>query len=74
MPRTKQAHLDAGVEDTLYSDRFDGLWCRVLKSQSAEKSIKGGMNLFKAMMVGPQIAKAYGSSFDEGYARYARTA
>ncbi len=55
--RTKQAHLAAGVEDTLYSDRFDGLWCRVLKSKSAEKSIKSGMNLFKAMLVGPKIAK-----------------
>jgi len=56
--RTKQAHLAAGVEDTLYSNRFDGLWCRVLKSKSAEKSIKGGMNLFKAALVGPQIAKS----------------
>ena len=57
-PRTKQAHIDASSEDTLYSDRFDGLWCRVLKSPSAEKSIKGGMNLFKAAMVGPAIAKS----------------
>jgi enoyl-[acyl-carrier protein] reductase II len=57
-PRTKQAHLDAGVEDTLYSDRFDSLWCRVLKSKSAEKSIKSGMNLFRAAIVGPRIAKS----------------
>ena len=57
-PRTKQAHLDAGVEDTLYSDQFDGLWCRVLKSKSAEKSIKSGMNIFKAAIVGPRIAKS----------------
>lgn len=56
--RTKQAHLAAGVEDTLYSNRFDGLWCRVLKSKSAEKSIKQGMNLFRAAIVGPQIAKS----------------
>jgi enoyl-[acyl-carrier protein] reductase II len=56
-PRTKQSHLDAGVEDTLYSDRFDGLWCRVLKSKSSEKSIKSGMNLFKAAIAGPRIAK-----------------
>ncbi|MFA5519757.1 MAG: nitronate monooxygenase [Spirochaetota bacterium] len=56
--RTIQAHLDAGVEDTLYSDRFDGLWCRVLKSKSAEKSIKKGMNLFHAAIVGPRIAKS----------------
>ncbi len=56
--RTKQAHLTASVEDTIYSNRFDGLWCRVLKSPSAEKSVKGGMNLFKAAFVGPQIAKS----------------
>ncbi len=56
--RTKQAHLDAGIEDTLYSDRFDGLWCRVLKSKSSEKSIKNGMNLFRAALVGPSIAKS----------------
>lgn len=55
--RTKKAHLAAGVEDTLYSDRFDGLWCRVLKSKSAEKSIRDGMNLFRAAIVGPKIAK-----------------
>jgi len=56
-PRTKEAHLAAGVEDTLYSDRFDGLWCRVLKSKSAEKAIKNGMNIFRAALVGPKIAK-----------------
>ena len=55
--RTKQAHLAAGVEDTIYSDRFDGIWCRVLKSPSAEKSIKNGMNFFRAAMVGPKIAR-----------------
>ena len=56
--RTKQAHLAATVEDTLYSNRFDGLWCRVLKSPSAEKSIRQGMNLFRAAIVGPKIAKS----------------
>jgi enoyl-[acyl-carrier protein] reductase II len=55
--RTKQAHLDATSEDTLYSDRFDGLWCRVLKSPSAEKSIKNGMSIIRAAIVGPGIAK-----------------
>ena len=37
--RTKLAHLAAGVDDTIYSDRFDSIWCRILKSPSAEKSI-----------------------------------
>ncbi len=56
--RTLEAHLKADVEDTLYSDRFDGLWCRVLQSKSSEKSIKKGMNLFRAAVVGPRIAKS----------------
>ncbi len=55
--RTKEAHVTAGVENTLYSYRFDGLWCRVLESKSAEKSIKGGMNLLKAAFIGPKIAR-----------------
>jgi len=55
--KTKQAHLDAGVENTLYSNRFDGIWCRVLESKSSKKAIKDGMNIFKAALVGPRIAK-----------------
>ncbi len=55
--RTKQAHLAATIEDTLYSDRFDGLWCRVLKSKSSERAIKKGMNLLRAAIVGPRIAR-----------------
>ena len=55
--RTKESHIAAGIEDTFYSDRCEGLRCRVLKSKSAEKSIKKGMNLFRAAMVGPKIAR-----------------
>lgn len=55
--RTKEAHIDADVYNTIYSDRFDGIWCRVLESKSAKKSIKSGMNLFKAALVGPRIAR-----------------
>jgi len=54
---TKKAHVDASVDDTLFSNRFDGLWCRVLNTPSSRKSIKQGMNLFKAALVGPRIAK-----------------
>ena len=54
---TKKAQVDASIDDTLYSDRFDGLWCRVLKTHQSEKSIRQGINLFRAMIVGPQIAR-----------------
>ncbi len=54
--RTKQAQIAAGIEDTMYSNRFDGLYCRVLKTDQAEKSIRQGINLMRAMIAGPRIA------------------
>ncbi|HOO70481.1 MAG TPA: nitronate monooxygenase [Spirochaetota bacterium] len=55
--KAKESHLKAEVDDTLYSDRFDGLWCRVLKTKTSEKSIRQGMNIIRAMLVGPKIAR-----------------
>ncbi len=40
----KQLSLEKDVYDTLYSDRFDGLWCRVLDTEAARKAIKRGLN------------------------------
>lgn len=54
---TKQAQIAGGIDDTIYSNRFDGLYCRVLKSPQAEKSIKQGINLPRAMITGPRIAR-----------------
>ncbi len=54
---TKKAQVEASIEDTLYSDRFDGLWCRVLKTPQSKKSIRQGINLLRAVIVGPQIAR-----------------
>jgi len=33
------------VTDTLYSKRFDGIWCRVMKTDAAERAIKRGLNI-----------------------------
>lgn len=55
--KTVEAQLKAGIEDTIYSDRFDGIYCRVLKSKSAKKSIKKGMSLPLAAMQSYKIAK-----------------
>ena len=54
---TKKAQLEAGIEDTIYSNRFDGLYCRVLTTPQARKSVKQGINLFRAMVAGPRIAR-----------------
>ncbi len=45
----KQLCLKATEQDTLYSDVFDGLPGRVLKSPGAEAMMKGGMPLFKSV-------------------------
>ena len=54
---TKRAQIQAGIEDTLYSDRFDGLWCRVLDTKSARTAIRKGMNLPKAAVASFGIAR-----------------
>ncbi len=39
----KDLSLQKDVYDTLYSRRFDGLWCRVLDTPGARKAIKQGI-------------------------------
>ncbi len=54
---SKQAQIEASIDDTLYSDRFDGLWCRVLDTRSARAAIRKGMNLPKAAIASFGIAR-----------------
>lgn len=54
---TKQAQVEGSIEDTLYSDRFDGLWCRVLDTKTARRAIRRGMNLPKAAVASFGIAR-----------------
>jgi enoyl-[acyl-carrier protein] reductase II len=54
----KQKQLECGIEDTIYSNRFDALYCRILKTPSAEKAIKEGRNLMKGFMASFAIAKS----------------
>jgi enoyl-[acyl-carrier protein] reductase II len=53
----KKLSIEKEVYDTLYSDRFDGLPCRVLKTVAAEKAIKRGLNLPRAFLNSRDIAK-----------------
>jgi enoyl-[acyl-carrier protein] reductase II len=53
----KKLSIEKDVEDTLYSDRFDGLLCRVMKTDAAEKAIKRGLNLPAAFFNAQEIAK-----------------
>jgi len=56
----KRLSIEKDVYDTLYSKRFDGLWCRVLDTEGARKAIKRGLNpiqLLKAIPNSRAIAQ-----------------
>ncbi len=55
--KTIEAQLKSGIEDTIYSNRFDGIYCRVLKTKSAQKAIRKGMSLPHAALESYKIAK-----------------
>ena len=54
---TKRAQIEGSIEDTMYSNRFDGLWCRVMKTPRAEKTIRKGMSLPRAAIASRRIAR-----------------
>ena len=55
---SKQKQVELGVEDTIYSNRFDALYCRIMKTPAAEKAVKEGRNLFKGLSASFAIAKS----------------
>jgi enoyl-[acyl-carrier protein] reductase II len=54
----KDLSITKDVSDTLYSKRFDGLWCRVLKTESAERMKRRGLDLPAAFFNARDIAKS----------------
>ena len=52
----KKLSLEKGVTDTLYSTRFDGLGCRVMKTDAAERAIRRGLDLMAAFFNSREIA------------------
>jgi len=53
----KKLTMEKEVYDTLFSDRFDGILCRVMKTDAARKAIKRGLNLPAAFFNSREIAK-----------------
>ena len=53
----KKLSIEKDVTDTLYSKRFDGLLCRVLKTDAAERAIKRGLNLPAAVVNSREISR-----------------
>jgi len=57
---TKNASIEKNVHDTVYTDRVDGLPCRVMKSQGAQRLIKDRIPLIRALFTSRDAAKAFG--------------
>ncbi len=55
----KRISIEKEVDDTVYSARIDGLPTRVLKTPAAEKAVKRGLNLFRAILNSREIAKSW---------------
>ena len=53
----KKLSVEKDVTDTLYSDRFDGLDCRVLDTPAARKAIRKGLDLPAAFFTSQDIAR-----------------
>ena len=53
----KQLSREKGVYDTLYSDRFDGLPSRVMKTEASIRQLKRGLNVFRAFISSQDIAR-----------------
>jgi enoyl-[acyl-carrier protein] reductase II len=53
----KDLSITMDVTDTLYSRHIDGLWCRVLKTDTAERVKRRGLNLPAAFINAQDIAK-----------------
>jgi enoyl-[acyl-carrier protein] reductase II len=57
--------LESGIEDTIYSNRFDALYCRVLKTPAAEQAVEEGRNVIKGFKATFDIARSLNTSWME---------
>jgi len=53
----KQLSIEKGATDTLYSPRFDGIPCRVMKTDAAGRAIRRGLDLAAAFANSREIAR-----------------
>ncbi|HOD27770.1 MAG TPA: nitronate monooxygenase [Syntrophales bacterium] len=59
----KRLSMEKDVTNTLYSTRFDGIYCRVMETESAHKAMKKGLDLPAAFFNGQDIAKMLNMPF-----------
>ncbi|MRR38596.1 nitronate monooxygenase, partial [bacterium] len=54
----KELSISKETSDTIYSKRIDGLWCRVLKTEAAERQKKKGLDLPAAFFNARKISRS----------------
>ena len=53
----KRSAIDTDSDGTVYSDRFDGQPCRVMRSDAARRAIRRGLDLKRAAFASREIAR-----------------
>jgi enoyl-[acyl-carrier protein] reductase II len=56
----KELALDKGIDDTVYTTRFDGQPCRILVSKGSKTAMRRGLDLPRALVNSRQIARMMG--------------
>lgn len=56
-PAYKRLSIEKSAFETLYSKRFDGIWCRVLDTEGARRALKKGLDMFAAFPNSREIAR-----------------
>lgn len=62
-PDTTQMVLQKGIEETIYTDRFDSIRCRVMATDAAIESVRKGPQFFKGLKASFEIAKSIDQSW-----------
>ncbi len=57
---TKNASIEKTIHDTLYTDKVDGLPCRVMNTKGAQRLMKDRIPLLRAFFTSKNAAKAFG--------------
>lgn len=60
---TKELIVHKSVEETLYTDKFDGMMCRVMESNAAHRAIAEGSNFLLALRNSFDLARRMGLSW-----------
>ncbi|MBV1879584.1 MAG: nitronate monooxygenase [Pseudomonadales bacterium] len=55
---SKQAVLNRSVNETLYTDRYDGMDCRIMQTSAADKLIQTPTNYYTAFRAAQRMAKS----------------